>query len=214
MAIEQVQPTVTLSGSARQHAFTQFMSRLALHIGNFLLQHWATLLTTILGILVFLALSVPLLFYFGLDDFARPIYFSLHYVCAQIPSHSFYIYGHPLGLCERNFSIYTSMFLGSAAFVLSRKRLPGIPWWLWLLIILPMAADGVTQMFGLRESTPLLRVITGTLFGLGNVWFVLPLVQRNIADGPSLLSEAPGYYQPSPPMAPINYPPTPSADKS
>ena len=74
------------------------------------------------------------------------------------------------------------MFLGSLVFVLSKKRLPGIPWWLWILAILPMAVDGITQMFGWRESTWELRVITGTLFGLGNVWFVLPLMQKMLLD--------------------------------
>src|SRR5438067_2295751 len=82
------------------------------------------------------------------------------------------IFGHQLGLCARNISIYASMFLDCLAFVLSKKRLPGIPWWLWVLMLLPMAIDGTTQLFGLRESTWELRVLTGTLFGLGNVWFV------------------------------------------
>ena len=49
-------------------------------------------------------------------------------------------------------------------------------------MILPMAIDGTTQMFGLRESTWELRVLTGTLFGLGNVWFALPLIQKTILE--------------------------------
>ena len=85
-------------------------------------------------------------------------------------------------MCARNFSIYASMFVGSLIFVLSKKRIPGIPWWLWILMILPMAIDGTTQMFGLRESTWELRVLTGTLFGLGNVWFALPLIQKTILE--------------------------------
>jgi hypothetical protein len=43
-----------------------------------------------------------------------------------------------------------------------------------------MAWDGITQMFGWRESTWELRLITGTLFGLGTTWFVLPLIQRTL----------------------------------
>lgn len=87
-----------------------------------------------------------------------------------------------MGLCARNFSIYTSMFLGSLIFVLSKKRLPGIPWWVWILMMLPMALDGTTQMFGLRESSSILRIITGTLFGFGNIWFVLPLMHKSIIE--------------------------------
>ncbi len=53
---------------------------------------------------------------------------------------------------------------------------------MWLLLILPMAWDGTTQMFGWRESTWELRVMTGTLFGLSTVWFVLPLLQKALLE--------------------------------
>ncbi|RAQ94654.1 DUF2085 domain-containing protein [Thermogemmatispora tikiterensis] len=155
-------------------------------LGSWLLRYWAYGVTALLGSIVLLAVSVPFLFYFGLDTLARPIYFALHLICAQIPSHSFYIFGHPLGMCERNFSIYASMFVGSLLFVLSKRRLPGIPWWLWALTLVPIALDGFTQMFGWRESTPLLRVLTGTIFGLGNVLFVLPLIERNLVVTPEM----------------------------
>ena len=181
MALQQVQE-ITNPYPPRRQALNNFMNSLGLHIGDFLLNHWATLLTCMLGIIVFAALSVPFLSYFGLDAISKQIFFMLHLVCAQIPSHSFYIFGHQLGMCERNFSIYASMFIASLVFVLSKKRLPGIPWWLWVLMILPMALDGTTQMVGLRESTWLLRVLTGTLFGLGNLWFALPLIQKTILE--------------------------------
>jgi len=150
--------------------------------GDFLLAQWATMAMLLLGVLVLSAIAVPFLSYFGFDAFSKSIFFSLHYVCAQIPSHSFYILGHQLGLCARNFSIYASMFLTSVVFVLSKKRLPGIPWWVWILMILPMALDGTTQMFGLRESTWQLRLLTGTLFGVGSIWFVLPFMQKTIEE--------------------------------
>lgn len=173
---EQTRPTST---------FTHRLDQLMNSIGLFLLDQWANLITLALGLLVLIAISIPFLSYFGLDVIAKPLFFSLHYVCAQIPSHSFYILGHQLGLCARNFSIYTSMFLGSLVFALSKKRLPGIPWWLWILMILPMAWDGTTQMFGLRESDWILRLVTGTLFGLGNIWFALPMMQKTILETPA-----------------------------
>ena len=183
MALQHIQK------NHQQHSFLspvgkQKLERVAEHFGQFLLSHWATILTTMLGLLVAMAIVIPFLSYFGLDSIAKPLFFSLHFVCAQVPSHSFYIFGHQLGLCARNLSIYASMFLGSLAFVLSKKHLPGIPWWLWVLLILPMAVDGTTQMFGWRESTWELRLLTGTLFGLGNVWIVLPLIQRTLDETP------------------------------
>jgi len=181
MAMQQIENINNTFLGHRRNAH-QFAHSLIRSLGDFLFKYWATIVTTVLGLLVFVAVSIPFLSYFGLDAIAKPLFFSLHYVCAQIPSHSFYILGHQLGLCARNLSIYTSMFLGSLVFVLSKKRLPGIPWWLWLLMILPMAVDGITQMFGLRESTWELRVITGTLFGLSSVWFVLPYIQKTITE--------------------------------
>jgi uncharacterized membrane protein len=182
MAMQEVHNTTHQANSPRRQTLDRVMNNIGQFVGDFLIQYWATMITCVLGILVFAALSVPFLSYFGLDAISKQIFFALHMVCAQIPSHSFYIFGHQLGMCARNFSIYASMFVGSLIFILSKKRIPGIPWWLWILMILPMAIDGTTQMFGLRESTWELRVLTGTLFGLGNVWFALPLIQKTILE--------------------------------
>src|SRR6266702_5713049 len=162
----------------------QILARFTQVVGEWLLNYWATVITVVLGLIVAIALSIPFLWYFGLDAIAKPLFILLHFICAQVPSHSFYVFGHQLGLCERNLSIYTSMFLGSLVFVLSKKRMPGLPWWLWILMLLPMAWDGITQMFGWRESTWVLRIVTGTLFGLGNIWFVLPLIQKSLVETP------------------------------
>jgi Predicted membrane protein len=166
--------------AARQQR--SLLRRLMGKVGDFLIEYWAHILTIALGLLVLAAIAVPFLSYLGLDVIAKPLFFTLHLVCAQIPSHSFYIYGHQLGLCARNLSIYTSMFIGCLVFVLSKKRLPGIPWYVWILMLLPMAWDGLTQMFGLRESDWILRVVTGTLFGIGNIWFALPLMQKSLLE--------------------------------
>jgi uncharacterized membrane protein len=182
--IDQDRVQYVLSVPTR-HGPARKLGRILHRFGDFIVEQWATIITIILGVLIFLAVSVPFLFYFGLDSLAQSIFFALHSICAQIPSHSFYIFGHQLGFCERNLSIYTSMFVGCLIFVLSKKRLPGIPWWVWLLMILPMAWDGLTQMFGLRESTWILRVITGSLFGFANIWFAFPLMHKTLQEPPA-----------------------------
>jgi uncharacterized membrane protein len=179
MALQQVKKSHR-DFSLLTHQQRQMFARITHVSGVWMLSYWATVITVVLGLIVAIALSIPFLSYFGLDVIAKPLFYSLHFVCAQVPSHSFYIFGHQLGLCARNLSIYVSMFLGSLVFVLSKKRVPGLPWWLWILMLLPMVLDGVTQMFGWRESTWILRVVTGTLFGLGNIWFVLPLIQKTL----------------------------------
>ena len=151
-------------------------------VGDFLMEQWATIVMILLGLLVLAAVSVPFLSFLGFDSFSKQLFFALHTFCAQIPAHSFYILGHQLGFCARNLSIYTSMFVGSLIFVLGKKRMTGIPWWVWLLLILPMALDGGTQLFGLRESTWYLRILTGTLFGFGSIWFVLPMMHKTLLE--------------------------------
>ena len=176
MAVQQVQKST--GGTAQDQRIKQYIYRAGKQTGEVLLRYWAHLLTGVLGLIVFITLLIPFLSYLGLDAIAKPLFFALHAICAQIPSHSFYILGHQLGMCVRNLFIYGSMFVGALVFLLSKKRLPGIPWWVLVLMILPMALDGTTQMVGWRESTWVLRMITGTLFGLGSIWFALPLMQK------------------------------------
>ena len=201
MALQQIKERksgIALSAPTRKQTLARFIQRYGLHLGNFLLHYWAHTLTLVLGLIVLIALLIPFLSYLGLDVIAKPLFFALHVICAQIPSHSFFILGHQLGLCARNLAIYSSMFLGGLVFVLSKKRLPGIPWWVWVLLMLPMAWDGTTQLFGWRESTWALRVITGTLFGGGTIWFAFPLIQKCLLETPPAHPQLP-VAQPQPP---------------
>ena len=150
-------------------------------IGAFLVAHFGLIFTVIIGLLLLAAIVDPILSFLGLDAIAKPLFHWMHFICAQTPSHSFYLFGHQVCLCERCCAIYGSMFLGGLAFVLSKKRLPGIPWWGVILLSIPMAWDGLTQMVGLRESTWELRLLTGALFGLAAIWFTLPFMQKTLA---------------------------------
>jgi len=149
-------------------------------IGPFVLEYWALFIMIFFGLIVLAALSAPLLTYFGLDTLAKPLFSALHLICAQIASHSFYLAGHQLGLDVHCLAIYGSLCAGSLVFALSKKRLPGLPWWVFALMILPLAFDGFSQLFGLRQSTWEIRLITGVLFGLGAAWFTLPLIQKTL----------------------------------
>lgn len=180
-------------------------------VGAWALAYWALAITAVLGLIMLAALSVPVLTYLGLNSLAKPIFFTLHLICAQIPAHSFYLFDHQFGLCARNTGIYGSMFVGGLIFVLSKKRLPGIPWWVWVLLILPMAYDGLTQMVGLRESTWELRLLTGILFGGANMWFALPLIQKTVTE--MMATPAPAQIQlpaARPVVAPLTLPQTPA----
>lgn len=96
--------------------------------------------------------------------------------------------GWKVAICQRDVAIYGSMLLAGLAIALLRPRLgrrgkwPKMPVWMFLLFLLPTAVDGFTQLFGLRESTPMLRFITGALMGAGIVWFAYPYVEEAMRD--------------------------------
>jgi uncharacterized membrane protein len=87
--------------------------------------------------------------------------------------------GYKIAYCERNTAIYSSVWFAALVFGLLSARVKALNWrWYLLVCVAPIALDGFTQLFGLRESTPELRVITGTLFGAGSVWLIFPYIQE------------------------------------
>ena len=99
--------------------------------------------------------------------------------------------GYKVALCERDVAIYGGILLFGIIFSLSGRRIKHLPWYLWLLVgILPIALDGFSQllsqpplnMFPYRESTPLLRTVTGFLFGFTTAWFGYPIVEESMSD--------------------------------
>lgn len=99
--------------------------------------------------------------------------------------------GYKVALCERDVAIYGGILLFGIIFSLTGRRIKHLPWYLWLLIgIFPIALDGFSQllsqpplnMFPYRESTPLLRTVTGFLFGFTTAWFGYPIVEESMAD--------------------------------
>lgn len=99
--------------------------------------------------------------------------------------------GYKVALCERDIGIYAAILLAGLGFGLLRRRLKPLPLVFWLLLgIVPIALDGGTQLisqvglfpWGPRESTPLLRSLTGALFGVMNVWMAYPHVELTMAE--------------------------------
>jgi uncharacterized membrane protein len=83
------------------------------------------------------------------------------------------------------------MLIFGLLFGISGKRIPGLKWYLWILIALvPVGLDGLSQLISqpplgwlpYRESTPLFRLITGFLFGFATAWFAYPLVDEAMCD--------------------------------
>lgn len=93
--------------------------------------------------------------------------------------------GYKVAYCERDTAIYGAMWLCLVAYAFLRKRRLIKPLrvrWFLLVFLPPIAIDGLTQLFGWRESNPLLRSLTGAWFALGAMWLVLPIVDDGMRD--------------------------------
>lgn len=84
--------------------------------------------------------------------------------------------GYQMAYCQRDTAIWGALFLTALALALLRRRrtLAPLPIKWYLLALVPMALDGITQLLGLRTSTPLLRSLTGGIFGAATALLVLP----------------------------------------
>lgn len=93
-------------------------------------------------------------------------------------------FGFKVALCERDLAIYSSVLLAGLVFAVARRytriQAPSIK--LYLLFLIPIAVDGVSQLVGLRESNWWLRTVTGAIFGAASVWLAYPYVEDAMQD--------------------------------
>ena len=106
--------------------------------------------------------------------------------------------GYKVAFCQRDAAIYGAIFISGMVFGLLRRRwkVKPLTWWAYILIgLVPMGLDGGYQFLSYAlplvfprislqpfETTPLMRVITGTLFGLATVWLAYPYLQASMED--------------------------------
>lgn len=172
----------------RRQAFDHVVVGTVQRVDAWLRDHWLALVNTGIGVFIGLAVLAPVLRAFGLVAPGQAILSAYHLFCAQTPSHSIYLAGHQVCLCERCLAIYSSLLLGGLLLALLRRRgirVVPLRWQWWLLAMLPMALDGGTQLFGWRESNIYLRFLTGAIFGLATAWFGLAQIQDAADPAPS-----------------------------
>jgi uncharacterized membrane protein len=107
--------------------------------------------------------------------------------------------GYKVAICERDVAIYGTMLLFGILFLLTGRRIKAIPWYIWVGIgMIPMGIDGGSQLFSfapglmpawvpIRESTPFLRTLTGALFGITTMWYVLPIIEESMRESRSFI---------------------------
>ena len=102
--------------------------------------------------------------------------------------------GYKVALCQRDIAMYASLFLFALIFLISGRKIKGIPWYIWIIFgMVPIAIDGFSQLPGIassilpawlpvRESTPVLRFVTGFLFGFTTAWYLFPMLEETMSD--------------------------------
>jgi uncharacterized membrane protein len=99
------------------------------------------------------------------------------------------VLGSQTAFCQRDIGIYGSVLLAGLVFALVRHWLKPLPFKFFILCLIPIAVDGLSQLLGgiipflpARESTWLLRTITGTLLGVAGVWLAYPYIERGMRE--------------------------------
>jgi len=101
--------------------------------------------------------------------------------------------GYKVAICQRDVAIYGAMLIFAFIFNFSRNQIKKIPFWLWFLMaIIPIGVDGFWQFISSanisilnvpsHESNPLIRSITGWMFGLFTGWYLYPAVEETFED--------------------------------
>jgi len=92
--------------------------------------------------------------------------------------------GYKMAMCQRDIAIYGAILVTGVLYGLARRRwlLRPLPWRYFLILVLPLAVDASSQLLGLRESTWLLRTVTGALFGSASVLLAYPYVEEGFRD--------------------------------
>ena len=94
------------------------------------------------------------------------------YICHRIPERSFFIKGHQFPVCARCTGFYTGLIVYLIAYVFYKHPYNWNMLFISMILLVPVAIDGLTQYFGPRESTNTLRFITGFVGGIGLIIFI------------------------------------------
>lgn len=184
-------------------------------LSNYLAKRWLRIAAIGVGIFVALPWLAPIFAALGWWNLADPLYTAYALQCHQLPERSAIVFGYEVAQCWRCNALYGGMVLFAIAYAAARDRdVPALRWlrkplplWAFALLLLPMLADGLSHMFGLRatfdpEVEPafgsflvgaqvfslnwVLRILTGFLAAGAFIWFSLPRMQRAIDEAEAL----------------------------
>ena len=93
--------------------------------------------------------------------------FPFYFICHRIPDRTFKVRNHYFPVCARCTGIYISgftyFFIATFTHIIYSMELIILA----ILLLIPTAIDGISQLLNKRESNNKLRFLTGLLTGLG-----------------------------------------------
>ncbi len=95
----------------------------------------------------------------------------IKYICHRKPERSFFFKGRQFPVCARCTGFYTGLIVYLIWNLFYKHNYDLNMLIISAIIMIPVAIDGFTQYFGLRESTNTLRFITGFVGGIGLIIF-------------------------------------------
>lgn len=161
---------------------------------------WVWVLNGLLLLYAGLPWLSPLLRRAGFERLGVWIFNVYRMSCHQLPQRSFFVGQYQVCYCHRCTALYTSLLVMSLIYSVGRWR-AALAWQWALVLTLPMVIDGGWHLVDdlvpavLRSTNDApgslnfwLRMITGTLFGIGVVLWAYPRIQT-IMDQPAPYAE-------------------------
>jgi len=159
-------------------------------------RHWLAIFIVVVALFIIPIVGAPYLMSTGnpmLESIAKIIMTIYKVTCHQLPERTIVIFNYPMAVCARCFAIYMAFLAGCVVFAFIRKWLKIWSLKYFVILCIPMAIDGFAQLFGVPiprgigpgwellwtvESTELMRIITGAIFGLACSLYVLPYLEE------------------------------------
>jgi len=148
------------------------------NINNLINKSIKPLFNIIILLYLYGAVFAPIAKYFGFITLSEYIYYFYGFFCHQKPERSIFILGNQMAFCSRDFGIFFFAQIIGILSLINKIKIRTFSVKSLIIFSIPLVIDGGIQLLseilsasGLvlfsYESTNLIRVITGGLFGIG-----------------------------------------------
>lgn len=114
-----------------------------------------------------------------MNPLAKAVYTVGDAYCHQMSERSYYLNGNQMPFCSRDEGVFLGLMIGMIAAMVTRYEISAP---VLVIGVIPIAIDGLMQLFTDYESTNPVRVITGVLAGIVVALLISLLVRETLRD--------------------------------